>query len=431
MKSIKVGLIGFGTIGTGVVQIFANKRDLIKNKKNITLDLVKIADNDLMRKRSISIPKSKLTSNVNEILNDRDIDIVVELIGGLHPAKEFVLKAIESGKHVVTANKALLADSAKEIFETARRNGVTVKFEGSAGGGIPVIKCIGDAFIANKIQAIYGIINGTSNYILSKMEEEGKSFKDALNDAQRLGIAERNPSLDISGMDSAHKIAILSLLGFGRAIDVKDIFIEGIKDIDLCDIQYAKELGYTIKLLAIAKGETGELDVRVHPTLLSSRHLLAGVRGSQNAIYIKGDLIGESLLYGEGAGEKATSSAVVSDIIDIAECISKGSEITVPNIFFNSGMKMMKRIGSVRSRYYVRFMAVDKPGVLAAIAGVLADFKISIADVTQKDRDKRHAVPIVMMTHEAVEADMRKALAMIGKFKFISGKPVAIRMEIG
>jgi homoserine dehydrogenase len=262
------------------------------------------------------------------------------------------------------------------------------------------------------------------------MEEGEKTFKSALKDAQALGIAEKNPALDISGMDSAHKIAILTLLGFGKYINVKDIFVEGIEGVELCDIQYAKEMGYTIKLLAIAKEDGGKLDVRVHPTLLSSRHLLAGVRGAENAIYIKGDLIGESLLYGEGAGEKATSSAVISDIMDIAECVSRNKEMVLPKLDFNSDIKVMKQIGMVKSKYYIRFMAVDKPGVLASIAGVLADFRISIADVTQKGRNKRRAVPIVMMTHEATEADLRKALAMIDKFKFISGKPVAVRMEM-
>lgn len=430
MKTVNIGLIGFGTIGAGVVKVLLSRSSFMKNKNGISLELVRIADKDLKRKRGVKPPKSKLTADVKDVLDDPEIDIVVELVGGIHPAKEFVLKAIHNGKHVVTANKALLADSGKEIFEAASRSGVIVKFEASVGGGIPVIKCLSDDFAANKIQAIYGIINGTSNYILSKMEEEEKPFRDALKDAQSLGIAERNPSLDISGMDSAHKIAILTLLGFGKYIDVKDVFVEGIENVETSDIQYAKEMGYTIKLLAIAKDDRGRLDVRVHPTLLSSKHLLAGVRGAENAIYIKGDLIGESLLYGEGAGEKATSSAVVSDIMDIAADVAKGSAIAMPKLDFNSGIKMMKQIGLVKSKYYIRLMAVDKPGVLASIAGVLARFKISIADVTQKGRDRRHAVPIVMMTHEAVEADLRKALAMIDRFKFISGKPVAVRMEM-
>lgn len=430
MKKINVGIIGFGTIGAGVVKNFAIKGAFIRRKRRIPVEIVRIADKDLKRKRPVKVPKAKLTTNVNKVLNDPDIDVIVELIGGIHPAKEFAIKALKNGKHLVTANKALLADSGKEIFKIAQQFGVTVRFEASVGGGIPVIKALTEDFVANKIQAIYGIINGTSNYILTKMDECGASFKNALKEAQRLGIAERNPTLDINGMDSAHKVAILSLLGFGRYVNVNNMFVEGIQDVELCDIQYAKELGYSIKLLAIAKRDKGRLDVRVHPTLLSSRHLLAGVRGAQNAIYIKGDMIGESLLYGEGAGEKATSSAVISDIMDLAESIAGGEDLRMPVMDFNSGIKGIKEIGKVRSRYYIRFMAVDKPGVLAAISGVLAKFKISIASVTQKERHKEHAVPIVMVTHEAMESDLRRALNIIYKLDSIHGKPVALRMEM-
>ena len=430
MKKVNIGLIGFGTIGTGVIKSLANKASFIKTKRGISADIVRIVDKDLKRRRTIKVSKKKLSRDVDKVLDDPGIDIVVELIGGIHPAKEFVIRALKNGKHVVTANKALLADSGKEIFKIARENGATVRFEGSVGGGIPVIKVLSEDFLANKIEAVYGIINGTSNYILTKMEDNGMSFNNALREAQRLGIAERNPTLDINGMDSAYKLAILSLLGFGRYIDVNEIFVEGIDNIELCDIQYAKELGYSIKLLAIAKKDGEKLDVRVHPTLLSSRHLLAGVRGAQNAIYIKGDLIGESLLYGEGAGEKATSSAVISDIMDIAESVANGKKLEMPTMDFDSGIKGIKEIGKVRSRYYIRFMAADKPGVLAAISGVLARFKISIASVTQKERHKERAVPIVMMTHEAVESGLRKALNIINRLDSICGKPVAIRMEM-
>jgi homoserine dehydrogenase len=430
MRKVNVGLIGFGTIGTGVVKGFANKNYFIKKKCNISVDIARVADKDLRRKRSIKVPKKKLTTNVNMVLNDPNIDIVVELIGGIYPAKKYVITALRNKKHVVTANKALLADSGKEIFTIAQKFGVTVRFEASVGGGIPVVKVLGEDFIANKIQAIYGIINGTSNYILTKMEEDGQSFESALKDAQRLGIAERNPILDISGMDSAHKLAILTLLGFGRYVEVDKIYVEGIQNIELCDIQYARELGYSIKLLAIAKKDNGKLDVRVHPTLLSSKHLLAGVRGAQNAIYTKGDMIGESLLYGEGAGEKPTSSAVISDIIDIAESVATGKELKMPNMAFDSDITGIKKIGKVKSRYYIRFMAVDKPGVLAAISGVLGNFKISIASVTQKERHREHAVPIVMVTHEAIESDLKKALSIIHRFGSIHDRPVAIRMEM-
>jgi homoserine dehydrogenase len=415
MKKVKTGIIGFGNIGSGVV-------------KGISLEIVRIADKDLKRKRPVKVPRRKLVKNANKILNDPGIDIVVELIGGIHPAKEYIIKALKNRKHVVTANKALLADSGKEIFKIARKFGVTVRFEASVGGGIPVIKTLSEDFLANKIQAIYGIINGTSNYILTKMEEDSESFKSALSEAQRLGIAERNPILDINGMDSAHKLSILALLGFGRYVDVNKIYVEGIQHFELRDIQYAKKWGYSIKLLTIAKKDGNKLDVRVHPTLLSSKHLLAGVRGAQNAIYIRGDLIGESLLYGEGAGVKATSSAVISDIMDIAESVAGGKGLKMPEMDFDSEIKGIKEIGNVKSRYYIRFMAVDKPGVLAAISGVLGKFKISISHVTQKERHKERAVPIVMITHGAIESDLKKALRHIHKLNTIAEKPVAIRM---
>ena len=430
MKRVKIGLIGFGTIGAGVIKALSGKGSFIRKKRGISLDVVRVADKDLKKKRPVKISRGKLTKNANEILNDPGIDIVVELIGGIHPAKEYVMKALKNGKHVVTANKALLADSGKDIFKIARKSGVTVRFEASVGAGIPVIKTLSEDFLANEIQAIYGIINGTSNYILTRMEEGGESFRNALKGAQELGIAERNSTLDINGMDSAHKIAILSLLGFGRYVDVGKIFVEGIQNIESCDIQYAKQLGYSIKLLAIAKRDEGRLDVRVHPTLLSLRHLLAGVRGAQNAIYIKGDMIGNSLLYGEGAGAKSTSSAVISDIIDIAESVAAGKELKMPAMDFDSGIKGIKEIGKVKGRYYIRLMALDKPGVLASISGVLASHRISIATVTQKERSKGHAVPIVMMTHEAVEQDLKKALKIISKLGSIHGKPVAIRTEM-
>ena len=428
MKKVKIGLIGFGTVGTGVVKAFASKGSFIKRKRNISLEIVRIADKDLRRKRSVKVPRSKLTRNVNKILKDPAIDIVVELVGGIHPAKEFVMKALKAGKYVVTANKALLAVCGREIFKLARKKGVTVKFEASVGGGIPVIKTLSEDFAANKIQAIYGIINGTSNYILTKMEEDDESFKNALKNAQTLGIAERNPILDISGMDSLHKLSILTLLAFGRYVDINKIFVEGIQNVELRDIQYARQWGYSIKLLAIAKKDKGRLDVRVHPTLLSSKHLLAGVRGAQNGIYIRGDMIGESFLYGEGAGEKASSSAVMSDIMDIAESVASGKSLKMPDMNFDSGVEKIGEIGKVKSRYYIRCMAMDKPGVLAAISGILGKFRISIAYVTQKERHRERAVPIVMMTHEAMESDLRKALRIIHKLNTISARPVAIRM---
>jgi len=430
MKKVRVGLIGLGTIGSGVAKAFASKGSFIKKKLDISVDLAKIAEKDPKKRRSSEVYPSRLTADANNILKDPKIDIVIELIGGMHPAKEFIMAALREGKHVVTANKALLAESGGEIFSFARKKGLTVRFEASVGGGIPVVKALSEDFVSNKIHAIYGIINGTSNYILTDMEENGESFKTALKSAQKMKIAEKNPALDINGIDSAHKLAILTLLGFGRYVDVKKMFVEGIENVELRDIRYAKELGYSIKLLAIAKADGGQLDVRVHPTLLASRHLLAGVKGADNAIYIKGDMIGESLLYGEGAGEKPTASAVISDVMDIAGSIARGENLRMPDMVFRSGVRGIKEIGKVKSRYYIRFMAMDKPGVLASISGVLARFKISIASVTQKQRHREHTVPIVMVTHDAMESDLRKALKIIKGLNAIDGKPVAIRMEM-
>ncbi len=430
MKKVNVGLIGFGTIGTGVVRAFTGKKAFIRKRTGLPIELAKVADINFRRRRSVSVPKNKRTGDARDILDDPSIDIVVELIGGIHPAKEFIMKALRNGKHVVTANKALLADSGREIFALAEKTGSSIKFEASVGGGIPVVKALGEDFAANRIQAIYGIINGTSNYILSEMEEHGSSFKAALRQAQRLGFAERDPSFDIQGVDSAHKIAILSLLSFGHYVPMKSVHTEGIENIEQCDVEYAREMGYTIKLLAIAKKHEQIIDVRVHPTLLSSRHLLASVRGPNNAIFIVGDMIGEGLLYGQGAGEKATASAVVSDIIDIAKYAVDGRKPAVPEFAFESDVRGMKKIGEVKGRYYIRFMADDKPGVLAAISGVLAKYRISIASVTQKERHAQHAVPIVMMTHEAIERDLRRALKEISRSSSICGKPVAIRAEM-
>jgi len=430
MKTVNIGIIGCGTIGGGVLKYLSKRGGLVESRRDLRVKVKMVADKDVKKKAFPSGGRSVFTSDAHELLDDPGIDIVVELIGGINPAKEFVLKAIRNGKHVVTANKALLAEHGKEIFNLARDRGVSVRFEASVGGGIPVIKALSEDFIVNKIQAVYGIINGTSNFILTKMEEDAISFREALRQAQALGIAESDPTLDINGADPAHKIAILALLGFGIFVEVNKIFAEGIENIELCDIEYARELGYAIKLLAIAKKEGSLLDIRVHPTLLPLRYLLSGVRGAQNAIYIKGDLIGDSILYGEGAGEKATSSAVISDILDLAESIAKGVTSRMQDMDFKSGVNSIKEIGEVKSRYYIRFMAQDKPGVLAKISGILAKFKISIASVSQKERHKQHAVPIVMMTHEAMESDLRDALKMINKLRSICGQPVAIRMEM-
>ena len=431
MKTVNIGIIGFGTIGSGVVEVLKKKTSLLREKSGIAVNIKKICDKDLKVKRSVKVKKALLTKNANAVLKDPGIDIVVELIGGIHPAKELILKALREGKDVVTANKALLCEEGKEIFAEAARLKRRIRFEASVGSSIPIVKSLKESLISNKISAIYGIVNGTSNYVLWKMSREKCSFKEALNDAKIRGFAERNPRLDIDGTDSAHKLALLTLLGFGRNVSLKDIYKEGITKIQSGDIEYAKELGYSIKLLAIAKVLKGELELRVHPTLLAEDHPLSNVRGIYNAIYVKGDLLGESLFYGKGAGKFPTASAVAADIIDLAKSADREYLISDGQFEFKSGVRRIKPINAIKSKYYVRFSAIDRPGVLTAISGILAKYRMSIASVTQVQRRRLMVVPIVMMTHEAEEKDMKGALTEIDRLSCIKAKSVAIRVERG
>lgn len=429
MEKIKVGLIGFGTVGVGVARALLQKSAQIERLVGARVVLHAICDNDLRRKRSTKVNRKLLTSEVNRILGNPDIDIVVELIGGIHPAKEFVMKAIKSGQHVVTANKALITEHGEEIFEAAKKAGVDIFYEASVGGGIPIIKALREGLVANEIDTILGIVNGTSNYILSSMAEEGLSFSDALAEAKKKGYAERNPSLDIGGYDSAHKLAILALLGFGKAVTLDDIYVEGILDISQNDIRYADEFGYAIKLLAIAKKRDNELEVRVHPTLLSKEHLLANVNGVYNAIYLHGDMVGGTLFYGRGAGQNPAASSVVGDIIDLARNLRFNSIGRVPIYMKNKSIKKIVKIEDIEASYYIRISCIDKPGVLAKVAGILGRHKISIASVGQKERRKARIVPVVMMTHEAKEKNVRQALEEIDRIAAIRRKTVAIRVE--
>lgn len=430
MKKINVGLIGFGNVGQGVVKILRDKKNFLAQKSGIEINIKKICDKDIISKRDTNVERSLLTRQTEEIINDPGIDIVVELIGGIHPAKEFIIEALKKGKNVVTANKALLAQEGKELFALASDRQKSIYYEASVGAGIPIIKSLREGLVANKFNGIFGIVNGTSNYILSRMSDENLAFNAALKEAKAKGFAEKNPTLDIEGIDSAHKLILLTYLCFGRLINLEDIFVEGISRISLSDINYAKELGWQIKLLAIAKKDADELEVRVHPTLIPKSHLLSSVSGIFNAIYVSSDLAGQLLFYGPGAGQMSAASAVVADLVDLIQDIRAGLFRPTLNTVVDKSIKKLRKIDEIESRYYIRFMAKDEPGVLARIAGILGKFGISIASVNQKERRKSpKEVPVVMILHEAKEKNLRGALEMIDRLNVIKEKSVAIRME--
>jgi len=422
MKQVGVGIIGFGTVGTGTAKILLSKKELIKKRTGIELILKKVADKDLERPREITLPEGVLIPDAGELINDPEINIVVELVGGTTIAKEFIMEALKKGKHVVTANKALLAEEGNEIFNLAKEKGLQIGFEASVGGGIPIIKVMKEGLVANKMLAIYGIINGTTNFILTKMTNEGIDFQDALREAQQLGYAEANPTLDIEGIDSAHKITILASLSYGIPLSFNKVYCEGITKITAQDIAFAKEFGYKIKLLAITKILDGEIELRVHPTMIPEDYLIAKVEGVFNAIYVEGDSVGATLYYGRGAGSMPTGSAVVADIVDIAKGIN-----TMPLDF--SEKYTIKPMEEIESMYYFRFTALDRPGVLSKISGVFGEHNISIASVIQKGRSKAGAVPLVILTHKAKEKDVLEALEKIDKLPVVAAKSVFIRVE--
>jgi len=431
-SSIKIGLIGLGTVGAGVVRILTENRALIRRRLGCDLDIARVADLDPGRGRGLRLGRGVFTDDAMQIVRDPKIDIVVELIGGIHPAKEVLLAAIGAGKQVVTANKALLALHGEEIFSAASASGVEIGFEGSVCGGIPIIRTLKEGFAAENIRSIYGIVNGTCNYILSRMTDEGLAFSSVLAEAQAQGYAEADPTLDVGGGDSAHKLAILTRLAFGTPVALKEIYTEGIERVSSSDIAYADQFGYVIKLLAIAKHEDGAIEARVHPTMIPKGYLLATVGGVHNAVYLRGESVGESMLYGRGAGGAPTGSAVVSDLIDIARNLQTGALGRVPAESFQSTARPLlpiKPIDQIESRYYLRFMAQDRPGVLSKIAGVLGRHRIGIASVIQQGRKVGGSVPLVMMTYRAIERDMRAALAKLDHLDGVSEPVVVIRVE--
>ncbi len=426
---INVGIIGFGTVGTGTVRILLENKDVLKERLGFEINLRRIAVRDIVRDRGVKVPEGVLTMDVDAILNDPHIDIVVELIGGIRPAKDFILKAINNGKHVVTANKALLATEGNEIFTAAQKAGVEIGFEASVAGGIPIIKVIREGLVANRIKALYGIINGTSNYILTKMTEENVGFSDALKEAQKLGYAEADPTLDLEGIDSAHKLAILASLSYGIPIPYKDIYIEGISKISTQDIEFASELGYKVKLFAIAKETDNGIELRVHPTMIPKDYLISKVDGPFNAVYVEGDATGSTLYYGRGAGAMPTGSAVANDIVDIARDIRKNAIGRIPVMVRTVRDVRIKKMDNVISMYYFRFSALDRPGVLSKISGILGNYDISIASVIQKGRRIGEAVPLVVLTHGAREKDVRQAIEEIDRLSVVMDKTVFIRVE--
>ncbi len=429
MKKINIGIIGFGTVGCGVVKILQDRAALLSKRCGALVKIKYACDADIKSKRPVKLKGAELTKDAYKIINDPEVDIIVELIGGIHPAKEFIIAAMKKGKHIVTANKALLAECGEEIFKIAQEQGVDIYFEASAVAGVPIIKALREAFAGDRIEAVLGIVNGTCNFILSRMTNDGVGFAEALKDAQAKGYAERNPSLDINGSDSAHKLVLLTLLSFGKFVKLNDIYVEGITDISANDIAYAKDFGYVIKLLAIAKQSAGKLEVRVAPTLLPKDHLLAAVWGVYNAVLVMADLAGGVLFNGKGAGSFAAASAVVSDIVDVGRNINSGAVRRLPEYYKSLSQINLRKISEIESRYYIRFSAIDRPGVLAKISGILGKHNISIASVAQKERKLSKVVPVVIMTHEAKESQLRVALKEIDKLSAIKAKSVAIRVE--
>ena len=432
MRTVQVGLLGFGTVGAGVARILTESADLLRARTGVDLNLKYVADIDLETDRGVQLDDGVLIPDARRVVADPEVDVVLEMIGGEGIAKELILAAIDGGKAVVTANKALLAKHGAQIFQAAEDKGVDLAFEASVGGCMPVIKSLRESLVGNRINAMSGILNGTCNYILSRITEEGLSFKAALAQAQEAGFAEADPTLDVEGYDTAHKLAIVTALAYGTRVDFDDIYIEGISKVTPLDIDFARQFGYRIKLLAISKNHGDRVEARVHPTMLPECNLLSTISGSLNAFNISGDAVGDVMLYGHGAGMMPTASAVVGDIVDIARNLAGGQQRRVPPLSYQPsqiGDLPIVPMEDISTHYYFRFTAKDRPGVLSKISGILGDHQISIQSVQQKGRKSIGAVPVVMMTHEAREADVRKAMQAIEALDVVADKPMLIRIE--
>ncbi|MBQ1568318.1 MAG: homoserine dehydrogenase [Kiritimatiellae bacterium] len=430
MKEVGVGILGFGTVGAGVADGLLRHRDVMAKRLGVDIELKKIADLDITTDRGIAVPAGILTTDAASVVADRGIQIVVETIGGTGIAKKFVLDALNAGKCVVTANKKLLAEYGREIFDAAKANGVDIYFGAAVGGGIPIIRVLREGLAGNAIESIHGILNGTCNYILTRMENEGLPFDVVLKDAQKLGYAEANPSLDIDGFDTAHKACILAALAFGFQPDVKSVQVEGIRNLAGEDVKYAADFGYRIKLLATVTRQGDEVEVGVHPTLVPFTHMLASVNDAFNAVMVKGDMSDYTMYYGRGAGRAPTASTVVGDIGDIARNLAHGEtrwERGVPD--YAEGRVGLRPAGEISSKFYIRFLVEDKPGAFGKIATVLGEHGVSLDAASQKAGSVgKEPVPVVVLTHGARTRDLESALAEIKASGVIGADPVALRV---
>lgn len=432
MKEIKVGLLGCGTVGTGVAKLLLENKELIRQRVGALLTLKTVADVDIETDRGIQFEKGVFITDAYKVVNDPEIDIVIEMIGGEGIAKDLILKAVDNGKQVITANKALLASQGNALFNAAAEKGVDLAFEAAVGGCMPIIKSLRESLVGNHITSMIGILNGTCNYILSKITDDGSPYDVALNEAQSKGYAEADPTLDVEGLDTAHKIAILGALAYGMEINLQDVYIEGISKITPLDIEFAGQFGYRIKLLAISKLTGDAVEARVHPTMIPFDNLLSKVSGTVNAIMVSGDAVGEIMLYGRGAGMMPTASAVIGDAADLARNLLTGTSGRVPGLSYQMDQIRsvpVPPIEEISTHYYFRFAAQDRPGVLSTISGILGNHGISIQSVQQKGRKTNGSVPVVMVSHEAKEADVKKALSEISALDVVSDEPVLIRIE--
>ena len=433
MEPVKIGILGLGTVGSGTVNVLTRNADEIQRRAGRGIRVVSAAVRDLKRKRNCPTEGIRLTANPQEVVNDSEVAVVVELMGGYEPARTLVLNAIENGKHVVTANKAMIAAHGNEIFAAAQKKGVMVAFEAAVAGGIPIIKTIREGLAGNRIEWLAGIINGTSNFILTEMRDRGADFADVLAEAQRLGYAEADPTFDVEGIDAAHKLTILAAIAFGIPLQFKKAYTEGITKITRLDVEYAEQLGYRIKSLGVARRTDKGVELRVHPTLIPERRLIANVDGVMNAVLVKGDAVGPILSYGAGAGADPTASAVVADIVDVVRTLTSDPNNRVPHLAFQSDQLSdlpVLPMEEVETAYYLRLQAQDKPGVLADVTRILADLGISIEAILQKEpRAGEDTVPVIILTQRVLEKYMNQAITKIEALPSINTKIMRIRLE--